>query len=97
MGKRPNFLIILADGVRATPDVMLTTDLGYSDTGCYGSEIKTPNLDKLAGEGIRFSDFHSAAVCSPTRSMLMSGTDCHLAGLGVMSEHKVGRRGTGGW
>ncbi|ODO07740.1 hypothetical protein I350_03315 [Cryptococcus amylolentus CBS 6273] len=72
--KRPNFLIILAD------------DLGFSDVGCFGSEIATPNLDKLASEGVRFSDYHTASLCSPTRSMIMSGTDCHLAGVGVMSE-----------
>jgi arylsulfatase A-like enzyme len=64
-------------------------DLGFSDIGCYGSEIQTPVLDKLAEEGLRFSDYHTAAVCSPTRSMLLSGTDCHLAGLGVMSEFRV--------
>lgn len=46
-------------------------------------------LDRLAREGVRFSDYHTASVCSPTRSMLMSGTDCHLAGLGVMSEFRV--------
>lgn len=68
---------------------MTSPDLGYSDIGCYGSEIQTPVLDKLAMEGLRFSDYHTAAVCSPTRSMLLSGTDCHLAGLGVMSEFRV--------
>ncbi|ODO07742.1 hypothetical protein I350_03318 [Cryptococcus amylolentus CBS 6273] len=72
--KRPNFLVILAD------------DLGFSDVGCFGSEIHTPNLDKLAREGTRFSDYHTASACSPTRSMLLSGTDAHLAGLGVMYE-----------
>ncbi|OQV05800.1 hypothetical protein CLAIMM_10470 [Cladophialophora immunda] len=77
MTKRPNFLIIVAD------------DLGFSDIGCYGSEIQTPVLDQLASEGLRFSDYHTAAVCSPTRSMLLSGTDCHLAGLGIMSEFRT--------
>lgn len=62
--KRPNFLIILAD------------DLGFSDVGCYGSEIKTPNIDKLAQNGVRFTDFHATALCSPSRSMV----SCELFG-----------------
>lgn len=60
---RPNFLVIVAD------------DLGFSDDGCFGSEIKTPNIDRIAASGVRFTDFHAAPACSPTRSMLMSGTD----------------------
>ncbi|WP_416139401.1 arylsulfatase [Halomonas sp. HK25] len=71
---RPNFLIVIAD------------DLGYSDIGSYGGEIETPNLDTLASEGMRFSNFHTAPTCSPTRAMLMSGVDSHLAGLGNMGE-----------
>ncbi|KAF7975825.1 hypothetical protein HWV62_8375 [Athelia sp. TMB] len=58
------------------------------DLGCFGSEISTPNLDKLAAQGVRFTDFHTAAACSPTRSMLLSGTDNHIAGVGVMAEQK---------
>lgn len=73
-GKRPNFLVVVAD------------DLGFSDCGCFGSEIETPNIDSLAQEGLRFTSFHVAAACSPTRSMLMTGTDHHLAGLGQLSE-----------
>ncbi|SCW03853.1 LAFE_0H00474g1_1 [Lachancea fermentati] len=72
--KKPNFLIIVAD------------DLGFTDLGCFGGEISTPNLDKLASSGIRFTGFHTASACSPTRSMLFSGTDNHLAGLGQMAE-----------
>lgn len=53
--KRPNFLVIVAD------------DLGFSDLGCFGGEIRTPNLDKLASNGLRFTDFHAAAACSPSR------------------------------
>lgn len=63
MAKRPNFLIIVAD------------DLGFSDVGAFGSEIKTPNTDSLGNDGLLFTDFHSASACSPTRSMLMTGTD----------------------
>ncbi|KAI0081284.1 arylsulfatase [Panus rudis PR-1116 ss-1] len=74
--KKPNFLIIVAD------------DLGFSDCGCYGSEIQTPNVDALAKDtgGIRFTNFHVASMCSPTRSMLMTGTDNHIAGLGSLAE-----------
>lgn len=75
--KAPNFLVIVAD------------DLGYSDLGCYGSEINTPHLDKLAKQGIRMTNFHTAAACSPTRSMLFSGTDNHIAGLGQMMEYML--------
>lgn len=71
---RPNILLIVAD------------DLGYTDLGVYGSEINTPVLDRLARSGVMFTRFHAAAVCSPTRSMLLSGTDHHLAGLGNMYE-----------
>ncbi|KFY63529.1 hypothetical protein V497_01979 [Pseudogymnoascus sp. VKM F-4516 (FW-969)] len=76
-GKRPNFLVIVAD------------DLGFSDCSCFGSEIQTPNIDSLAKDatgGTRFTSFHVAAACSPTRSMLMTGTDHHIAGLGQLSE-----------
>ena len=72
--KRPNFLVIVAD------------DLGFSDIGAFGGEINTPNLDRLAYAGIRFTDFHSAPACSPTRSMLLTGTDHHIAGIGTMLE-----------
>lgn len=73
--KKPNFLLIVAD------------DLGFSDLGCFGgADVSTPNLDALAKEGCRLSSFHTASACSPTRSMLMSGTDNHLAGLGQMGE-----------
>ncbi|KAF2218773.1 alkaline-phosphatase-like protein [Elsinoe ampelina] len=72
--KRPNFLVIVAD------------DLGFSDLSCFGGEIRTPNLDKLATNGIRYTDFHAAAACSPSRAMIMTGTDHHIAGLGNLIE-----------
>ncbi|KAM5430573.1 putative arylsulfatase (type I) [Microsporum canis] len=72
--RHPNFLVIVAD------------DLGFSDTGCFGGEISTPNIDSIAAGGLRFTDFHSAAACSPTRSMLLTGTDNHIAGIGTMFE-----------
>lgn len=63
--RRPNLLVIVAD------------DLGYSDLGAFGGEIRTPNLDKLALNGIRLAGFHTAPTCSPTRSMLLSGRARH--------------------
>ncbi len=71
---RPNIVIILAD------------DMGYSDLGSFGSEIQTPHLDALAQEGVRFTQFYTHASCSPTRSMLLSGVDTHINGLGNMDE-----------
>lgn len=72
--QQPNILLIVAD------------DLGFTDLGTFGGEINTPNLDAIALEGLRFTNFHTASTCSPTRSMLLSGTDHHLAGLGSMAE-----------
>ncbi|KAK8223789.1 alkaline-phosphatase-like protein [Phyllosticta capitalensis] len=72
--KRPNFLVIVAD------------DLGFSDLAPFGGEINTPNIAKLAANGVRFTDFHAAAACSPSRAMIMTGTDHHIAGLGNLIE-----------
>lgn len=69
----PNILIILAD------------DLGYSDIGCYGGEIKTPNLDALAANGIRFSQSYNSSRCCPTRASLLTGLYPHQAGIGAMT------------
>jgi arylsulfatase len=71
---RPNVVLIVAD------------DLGFADLGAFGGEIDTPNLDALANAGLRLTDFHAAPTCSPTRAMLMSGTDNHTAGVGAMAE-----------
>jgi arylsulfatase len=67
---RPNIVLIMAD------------DMGYSDIGCYGGEIATPNLDRLAAEGIRFTQFYNMPRCSPTRAALLTGLYSHEAGLG---------------
>ena len=64
--------------------VIMTDDMGYSDLGCYGSEIETPNLDGLAAAGIRFSQFYNTSRCCPTRASLMTGLYAHQAGLGGM-------------
>ena len=66
---RPNIVVILAD------------DLGFSDLGCYGSEIQTPNLDRLAAEGLRFSQFYNCALCGPSRAALMTGLHPHQVGV----------------
>jgi len=71
---RPNILLVVAD------------DLAFTDIGAFGGEIETPNLDALAASGVRLTQFYVAPTCSPTRSMLLSGTDNHLAGLGNMAE-----------
>ena len=65
----------------------MADDLGYSDLGCFGSEIATPNIDALAKHGGIFTNFYTAATCSPSRAMLLTGTDNHVAGLGNMAEH----------
>ncbi|KAL4938437.1 alkaline-phosphatase-like protein [Aspergillus oleicola] len=83
--KPPNFLFILAD------------DLGFSDVGCYGSEIQTPNIDRLAAEGTRMLNHHAAAACSPTRAMLLSGTEAQLGGLGCLIEYKRKAKGAQRW
>jgi arylsulfatase len=72
--RQPNILLILAD------------DLGFSDLGCYGSRIETPNLDRLAANGLRFTQFYNAARCCPTRAALLTGLYPHQAGVGHMTQ-----------
>ncbi|MFT6240718.1 MAG: arylsulfatase [Akkermansiaceae bacterium] len=71
--ERPNIIIIMAD------------DMGYSDIGCYGGEIKTPNLDSLAANGMRFTQFYNTSRCCPTRASLLTGLYPHQAGIGHMT------------
>ncbi|MEI7830735.1 MAG: arylsulfatase [Prolixibacteraceae bacterium] len=71
--KRPNILVILTD------------DMGYSDIGCFGSEIRTPNIDKLAKNGVRFTHFYNTARCSPTRASLLTGLYPHQASMGHLA------------
>lgn len=82
--ERPNIIIILAD------------DLGYSDLGCYGGEIETPNLDRLAENGMRFTRFYNSGRSCPTRASLLTGLYPHQAGVGRMTfdDNKPGYRGT---
>lgn len=74
--KQPNIIIIMSD------------DMGYSDLGCYGGEIKTPTLDSLAAGGVRFTQFYNTARCCPTRAALLTGLYPHQAGIGHMMEDK---------
>ena len=71
--KRPDIVLILND------------DMGYSDIGCYGGEIDTPNLDRLAANGLRFSQFYNTARCSPSRASLLTGLHPHQTGIGVLT------------
>jgi arylsulfatase A-like enzyme len=66
--------------------VILADDLGYSDLGCYGSEIPTPNIDALAANGVRFRNFHNMSRCCPTRASLLTGLYSHRAGVGHMGD-----------
>ena len=74
---RPNIIVILAD------------DLGYSDLGCYGSEIPTPNLDRLAANGLRFTQFYNTSRCCPTRASLLTGLYPHQADMGHMTGSRL--------
>jgi arylsulfatase len=88
-GERPNIMLIVID------------DMGYSDIGPFGAEIRTPALDRLAASGVKFTDFYVGPACSPTRSMLMSGTDNHVAGMGANAEglapNQIGQPGYEGY
>lgn len=74
--EKPNIIVILAD------------DMGYSDLGCYGGEIETPNLDALAAKGVRFASFYNASRCCPSRASLLTGLYSHQAGVGSMIEDR---------
>jgi arylsulfatase A-like enzyme len=74
--RRPNIVLIMSD------------DMGYSDIGCYGGEIETPNLDALAKGGVQFTQFYNTARCCPTRAALLTGLYSHQAGIGHMMEDK---------
>jgi arylsulfatase A-like enzyme len=74
--KKPNIVVVLVD------------DMGFSDIGCYGGEIPTPNLDRLAQEGVRFTQFHNTARCCPSRASLLTGLYPHQAGVGHMTDEQ---------
>jgi len=81
---RPNVVLILAD------------DMGFSDIGCYGGEIRTPNIDRLARGGVRLSQFYNTARCSPSRASLLTGLHPHQAGIGILTndDRPLGYPGT---
>ena len=81
VAEKPNILLIMAD------------DVGFSDLGCYGSRIQTPNLDALASDGIRFTQFYNTARCCPTRASLLTGLYPHQAGVGHMTWVDTGKAG----
>lgn len=79
--KKPNIIVILTD------------DMGYSDIGCFGSEIRTPNIDRLANNGISFTQFYNTARCSPSRASLLTGLYPHQAGMGHLSTENYNEPG----
>ena len=81
MQRRPNVLLILND------------DMGYSDLGCYGGEIDTPNLNSLAENGLRLTQFYNTARCCPSRACLLTGLHPHQTGIGILT----GRDGPDGY
>lgn len=76
--RAPNVVVVLCD------------DMGYSDVGCFGSEIATPNIDRLAAEGVRYTNFHVTPMCSPTRAALLTGRNSHAAGVGYVAHADPG-------
>jgi len=90
--------ILVIGGATERPDkpniiIMMADDMGFSDIGCYGSEIQTPNLDSLARNGVRFTQFYNTARCCPTRATLLTGLYAHQAGIG----HMMNDRGYDGY
>ena len=75
-----------------TPNVVycVLDDVGYSDFGCYGSEIETPNIDRLAAGGLRYTNFHTTSLCSPTRASLLTGRNHHAVGMGTLANYDLG-------
>ncbi|BCJ34776.1 hypothetical protein Athai_22790 [Actinocatenispora thailandica] len=73
MPEQPDVVLVLAD------------DMGFSDIGCYGGEVATPNLDRLAAHGVRMSQFYNTARCSPSRASLVTGLHPHQTGIGILN------------
>ena len=79
--RAPNVLIVVFD------------DVGFSDFGCYGSPIRTPTIDRLAAEGLRYTGFHTTAMCSTTRAALLTGRNHHSVGVGCLANFDSGYPG----
>src|SRR3954470_22123647 len=77
-GGAPNIVMVLLD------------DVGYAQFGCYGSDIPTPTFDRLAADGLRYSNFHTTALCSPTRACLLTGRNHHTSGMARIVEFASG-------
>ena len=76
--------------------VLLLDDVGFAQLGCYGSDIATPNINRLAEGGLRYRDFHTTAICSPTRACLLTGRNHHSNGVGIIQEMATGYPGYNG-
>src|SRR3954470_14916828 len=81
-----------------TPNIVLVVldDVGFAQLGCYGSDIATPTIDGLAAAGLRYTNFHTTALCSPTRAALLTGRNHHANGMGRVSELATGFPGYDG-
>jgi arylsulfatase len=97
MSDKPNFLVIIADDLVSYLYKCTLISQGFSDIGCYGSEIHTPHLDKLSSDAVRMLNYHTASACSPTRAMVLTGTDAHLGGLGCLIEFRNTEAGKKRW
>ena len=98
----------LSDSVQAYPDVVrpaagtpnvvfvVLDDVGYAQIGCFGSDIETPNFDRLAADGLRYRSFHTTAMCSPTRACLLTGRNQHTTGMGGIADNATGFPGFDG-
>ena len=84
LARRPNIVMVVLD------------DVGYSQLGCYGSDIETPALDSLASDGLRYANFHVTPLCSPTRTCLLTGRNHHSVGMGRVAEMTNGFPNTRG-
>jgi len=82
---KPNVVFVVLD------------DVGFADLGCYGSEISTPAMDALAAAGVAFNNFHTTAICSPTRASLLTGRNPHSVGIGTVVEMSAGSSGYPGY
>ena len=89
--------LVGVDAARAAPDrtrpniiLIMVDDMGYSDIGCYGGEVQTPNIDMLAEGGLRFSQFYNTSRCCPSRAALLTGLYSHQAGIGMMVYRNYG-------
>ena len=98
----------LADSVQAYPDIVrpepgspnvvfvVLDDVGFAQIGCFGSDIDTPNFDRLADGGLRYRSFHTTAMCSPTRACLLTGRNHHTTGMGGIADNATGFPGFDG-